>query len=345
MTCSRSTRPCATRTRCWLEVPARARSRSCTSTTGTRAARARRPTRRGSRSAPTQWFDHYVKGERVEGPARRRGADPDLPARRAVRRPVPRLDLGRPQPAARCATRRPPGSHGALELGQPGGLARDRPDHAAGAPAPPRRPPTRPGRPPTVSPPQPAADTRCSARRCVSARFAVTGRDPALAARLWDVAPGGATQTLVARALLPAAPGQRQVFQLHPNGWRFAAGHVPKLELVGKRLPLRPPVELRLVDQGVGPEAPPTGARQAGRRGEEAEAPVQALAAVRAIELAARLGRKPSWQGRRERPCSARERPRTPPSEGLQPPNRSSRSSRAGSAGSARWRTPSAAPS
>ena len=71
----------------------------------------------------------------------------------------------------------------------------------------------------------------------VSARFAVTGRDPAVAIRLWDVAPGGATQTLVARALLRPRKGSRQVFQLHPNGWRFAAGHVPKLELVGRDSP------------------------------------------------------------------------------------------------------------
>ena len=71
----------------------------------------------------------------------------------------------------------------------------------------------------------------------LSARFAVTGREPALAARLWDVAPGGATQTLVARALYRPRPGKHQVFQLHPNGWRFAAGHVPKLELVGRDSP------------------------------------------------------------------------------------------------------------
>ena len=42
----------------------------------------------------------------------------------------------------------------------------------------------------------------------LSARFAVTGREPALAARLWDVAPGGATQTLVARALYRPRPGK-----------------------------------------------------------------------------------------------------------------------------------------
>ena len=56
-----------------------------------------------------------------------------------------------------------------------------------------------------------------------------------LAARLLDVAPDG-TATLVARGtyrpdLSPAA-ATRQVFQLHPNGWHFAEGHVVKLELL-----------------------------------------------------------------------------------------------------------------
>ena len=29
----------------------------------------------------------------------------------------------------------------------------------------------------------------------------------------------------------------RQVFQLHPNGWKFAEGHVAKLELLSKDPP------------------------------------------------------------------------------------------------------------
>ena len=57
-----------------------------------------------------------------------------------------------------------------------------------------------------------------------------------IAARLLDVAPNG-KQTLVARGLYrPDAEG-RQVFQLHPNGWRFADGHVPKLELLPNDAP------------------------------------------------------------------------------------------------------------
>jgi hypothetical protein len=54
-----------------------------------------------------------------------------------------------------------------------------------------------------------------------------------IAARLWDVAPDGGSQTLVGRALYRPATNGRQVFQLHPNGWRFAPGHIPKLELLG----------------------------------------------------------------------------------------------------------------
>jgi dienelactone hydrolase len=55
-----------------------------------------------------------------------------------------------------------------------------------------------------------------------------------LAARLLDVAPDG-TETLVDRQLYrPVVGTARQVFQLHPSGHLFAAGHVAKLELLPK---------------------------------------------------------------------------------------------------------------
>jgi predicted acyl esterase len=55
-----------------------------------------------------------------------------------------------------------------------------------------------------------------------------------LAARLLDVAPDG-NETLVARQLYrPAVGSARQVFELHPSGHVFAAGHVAKLELLPK---------------------------------------------------------------------------------------------------------------
>jgi predicted acyl esterase len=53
-----------------------------------------------------------------------------------------------------------------------------------------------------------------------------------VAARLLDVDPNG-TETLVDRQLLrPAVGTARQVFQLHPSGHLFSAGHIAKLELL-----------------------------------------------------------------------------------------------------------------
>jgi hypothetical protein len=52
------------------------------------------------------------------------------------------------------------------------------------------------------------------------------------------VAPNG-TQTLISHALYRPHTDNptTEVFQLHPNGWHFMAGHVPKLELVGQSPP------------------------------------------------------------------------------------------------------------
>src|SRR5262249_38407782 len=72
----------------------------------------------------------------------------------------------------------------------------------------------------------------------IVADLAATGENAQVVGRLWDVAPDG-KQTLVAQSLYRPrtdnAPAQ--VFQLHPNAWRFAAGHVPKLELLGQSSP------------------------------------------------------------------------------------------------------------
>jgi predicted acyl esterase len=75
----------------------------------------------------------------------------------------------------------------------------------------------------------------------VIADLTVLGANAQLVARLLDVAPDGATETLVARGVLRPDAAGRQVFQLHPAGWRFAPGHTPKLELLGQDAPyLRP---------------------------------------------------------------------------------------------------------
>jgi dienelactone hydrolase len=74
----------------------------------------------------------------------------------------------------------------------------------------------------------------------VIGRFNVQGPPGTIqiAARLWDVAPGGGPQTLVARALYrPKGDGSPEVFQLHPNAWRFGPGHQAKLELLGNDAP------------------------------------------------------------------------------------------------------------
>jgi predicted acyl esterase len=67
------------------------------------------------------------------------------------------------------------------------------------------------------------------------------GANSQIAARLLDVAPDG-TETLVARALYrpdvnSGLAATRQVFQLHPDGWKFAAGHIAKLELLAQDAP------------------------------------------------------------------------------------------------------------
>jgi pimeloyl-ACP methyl ester carboxylesterase len=69
----------------------------------------------------------------------------------------------------------------------------------------------------------------------VTARYKTTGDFPQVDARLWDVDPGTNKQTLVARGVWrPAASNKNQTFQLHANGYNFAAGHVAKLELLGR---------------------------------------------------------------------------------------------------------------
>ena len=58
-----------------------------------------------------------------------------------------------------------------------------------------------------------------------------------IAARLLDVAPDG-RETLVARGLWrPVSGSARQVFQLHANGYRFASGHVARVQLLPADIP------------------------------------------------------------------------------------------------------------
>lgn len=75
----------------------------------------------------------------------------------------------------------------------------------------------------------------------VIADLATTTPESQLAARLLDVVPDG-SERLVARGLLrPAAGGDDFVFQLHPQGYRFAGGHTVKLELLPSDAPYSRP--------------------------------------------------------------------------------------------------------
>jgi predicted acyl esterase len=73
----------------------------------------------------------------------------------------------------------------------------------------------------------------------VIADITSSSQNSQIAARLLDVDTGG-NQTLIARGLwrpaISASP-VHQVFQLHPNGYNFAAGHIVKLELLPKDSP------------------------------------------------------------------------------------------------------------
>jgi X-Pro dipeptidyl-peptidase (S15 family) len=71
----------------------------------------------------------------------------------------------------------------------------------------------------------------------VKARIAITGTFPELLGRLFDVAPDG-KQTLVARNVYRPADGDTSLlWQLNANAWHFAAGHHPRLEILGRDVP------------------------------------------------------------------------------------------------------------
>jgi predicted acyl esterase len=83
--------------------------------------------------------------------------------------------------------------------------------------------------------PAPAGGYTLMGAATVIAKFTLPGETSQVAARLLDVAPDG-SETLVSRGLWRPANGgpAKQVFQLFPQGWQFAEGHVPKLELLPK---------------------------------------------------------------------------------------------------------------
>jgi hypothetical protein len=86
-------------------------------------------------------------------------------------------------------------------------------------------------------PPAPSSGYTLMGSPTITAQLEVTGEAPELAARLWDVAPDGKSQELVARGLMRPGLHGRHTFQLGANGWHFYPGHVPKLQLLGRDPP------------------------------------------------------------------------------------------------------------
>jgi predicted acyl esterase len=91
----------------------------------------------------------------------------------------------------------------------------------------------------------PAAGFTLLGSPTIVADLATTNVDSELAARLLDVLPGG-QERLVARGLLrPGDGGTGVVFQLHPQGYRFAGGDTVKLELLPSDAPYARPSNLQ----------------------------------------------------------------------------------------------------
>ena len=71
----------------------------------------------------------------------------------------------------------------------------------------------------------------------IQAKLAITGQFPMLAGRLFDIAPDG-SQTLVARNVFRPADGATSlIWQLNANAWKFAKGHRPRFEVLGRDVP------------------------------------------------------------------------------------------------------------
>jgi hypothetical protein len=191
-----------------------------------------------------EWFDHYVKGD---GPAPFQGvqtltqtcggpsggatgafddANSDLPFQSPTWR---QLSPGEVRFAGAASKTIAP------EVSDQAGTAFD-PIGGGGACA------TAPGadQPGTASyrlDPAPAGGFTLMGSPTIVADINSPGATSQLAARLLDIDPGTGNERLVARALYrpeinSGTEATRQVFQLHPNGWKFDSGHIAKLELL-----------------------------------------------------------------------------------------------------------------
>ncbi len=184
------------------------------------------------------WFDHYLKGS---GPKPEQGATAitqtcggteDNPAPSAGPFTAPtwdELSAGEIQFTDASSKTIAPGA-GNPESAQAFDPSRGR------AHARPRRARTfRAPRPTGSRRPRPAA-SRCSARR-PSSRTSLRRARPRRLRRACSTSGRTATKRLSHAVSTRPESESRQVFQLHPNGWKFEADHIPKLELLAADTP------------------------------------------------------------------------------------------------------------
>jgi fermentation-respiration switch protein FrsA (DUF1100 family) len=91
---------------------------------------------------------------------------------------------------------------------------------------------------PTYKLTAPAGGFTIAGSPTVIGEFSTPGTNAQVIARLYDVNEVEGTQQLIGRAIYrPISPGggfTKQVFQIHPQAWNVAAGHVVKLELLAQ---------------------------------------------------------------------------------------------------------------
>ncbi|HLW17299.1 MAG TPA: CocE/NonD family hydrolase C-terminal non-catalytic domain-containing protein, partial [Actinomycetota bacterium] len=75
----------------------------------------------------------------------------------------------------------------------------------------------------------------------IDVSYTTTSPDTELAVRLWDVDPSSGLQALVTRGVYRAfggvGSGQRARFEIAPNGYRWPAGHILKIEITSNDEP------------------------------------------------------------------------------------------------------------
>ena len=219
-------------------VPTR-RSSSCSSTSATSAGRPRPDGTARLRAAIEAWFDHYVKGG---GPAPAEDVTAltqTCPKEAPSGGPFTRPDLGR-DPSRRGRGGSFPGSQTIQSAGADPQVSQAvDPISGGGACAKTsvgrhlrrRHLPARQGDGPGLHAARLAArDRQVRRHRDRTGEHADRGAPVGRGARR----PADARR---ARPLSPAGARAAEAFQLHANGWRFAAGHTPKLELLGQDSP------------------------------------------------------------------------------------------------------------